>query len=249
MAKNTSIEWTDHTWNPWVGCRKVSPGCKNCYMFRDQEHWGNDPTKIRRTTKSTFYSPMGWKKPAMVFTCSWSDFFLEEADEWREDAWIVIRHTPHLTYQILTKRPERIQDCIPEDWGKYGYENVWLGVSVENQEYDYRIGILSKTPARVWFVSYEPATGPLELEDHMSVGFVDWVISGGESGYNSGKYKARPAEMDWFRDIRDECIRWDIPYFHKQNGGTMKGDGAWGGREIDGRTWDQFPVPFKERTT
>ncbi len=240
MGKNTGIEWTDHTWNPWRGCLKVSPGCKACYMYRDQERYGNDPMAVVRAADKTFHSPMSWKEPAKVFTCSWSDFFIEQADEWREEAWAIIRNTPHLTYQILTKRPENIRDRLPSDWGG-GYRNVWLGVSVENQDYVWRIEQLSYILSAIRFVSYEPALGPLHLAPYMEFGIVDWVISGGESGYERGKYEARPAQEWWFLDMLNQCRRFDVPFFHKQNGGTTRIDGAWGGRELMGETWEQFP--------
>lgn len=237
MAKDTAIEWTDHTWNPWVGCRKVSQGCKNCYMFRDQRRFGNDPTLIRRTSKDTFYAPLKWDHAAqgveLVFTCSWSDFFLEEADEWREDAWRIIDRTPYLTYQILTKRPENILSRLPEDWMvRDGYANVWIGVSAENQEqYDRRIPLLLDVPARVHFISAEPLLGPIEMAH-----WVNWVITGGESGPD-----ARPMDPEWAKMIRDYCVENKIAYFHKQHGGHHKVNGHWGGRELEGRTWDQMP--------
>lgn len=116
MGKNSGIEWTDHTWNPWQGCLKVSPGCKQCYMYRDKKRYGQDPMVVVRSKPGTFRKPLQWKQPAKVFTCSWSDFFIEQADNWIDDAWNIIRQTPHLTYQILTKRPENIKDRLPEDW-------------------------------------------------------------------------------------------------------------------------------------
>jgi hypothetical protein len=122
----SGIEWTGHTQNFWIGCVKVSPGCKSCYMFRDQRRFKLDPTRIRRTTDRMFTAPLRWKVPAMVFTCSWSDFFLEQADAWRDEAWDIIRRTPHLTWQILTKRPENILARLPHDWGM-GWHHIWLG--------------------------------------------------------------------------------------------------------------------------
>ena len=111
MTENTKIPWTDHSQNFWQGCHKVSPGCDHCYMEREKLRYGQEPGTVVRSSNATFYKPLIWDKPAKVFTCSWSDFFIEEADKgWRFDAWEVIRRTPHLTYQILTKRPERIKD-------------------------------------------------------------------------------------------------------------------------------------------
>lgn len=163
MAETTAIEWTEATWNPWVGCRKVSQGCKHCYMFRDQERFGQDPTKVRQTAPATFRAPLKWKEPKLIFTCSWSDFFIEEADVWRPEAWELIRKTPQHTYQILTKRPERILANLPADWGR-GYPNVWIGVTVEDQvAADKRIPLLLEVPTVVRFLSCEPMVGPVNL--------------------------------------------------------------------------------------
>src|SRR4030066_1119182 len=155
----TNIEWTNYTWNPWVGCKKISAGCKNCYMYREQTQRGNDPMLIRRTL--TTHDPLKWEKQAMVdgqkkmvFTCSYSDFFIDCADSWRDEAWNIIRRTPHLIYQILTKRIERVKDCLPPDWP---LPNAWLGVTAENQEMaDKRIPLLLQPPATLRFVSVEP---------------------------------------------------------------------------------------------
>lgn len=236
MAENSSIEWTNHTYNPWYGCLKVSPGCKFCYMYRDMKRYGRDPMVVTRAKPITFNAPMKWMDPAFVFTCSWSDFFIEQADPWRDEAWAIIRKTPHLTYQILTKRPRNVLGRLPADWGD-GYPNVWLGVSVENQEHAWRISELSyRVPYRKLFVSYEPALGPINLKGEFQQGVVDWLIAGGESGPTP-----RPANPEWFRAIRDQCQLYDVPFFHKQNGGSRKIDGAWGGRLLDGVTWDEMP--------
>ncbi|RIK38013.1 MAG: hypothetical protein DCC55_22505 [Chloroflexi bacterium] len=235
MTTNTAIEWTNHTWNPWRGCLKVSPGCKACYMYREQTRYGNDPKAIVRAKDATFYAPHKWKEPARVFTCSWSDFFIALADGWRFDAWNTIRATPHLTYQILTKRPENITDRLPPDWGT-GWPNVWLGVSVESQDYDGRLRQLAQIPAKVRFVSYEPALGPLNLRPWLYTRSLDWVISGGESGHYP-----RPADLDWFRSVRDQCVQYGVAYFHKQHGGHSKIDGSYGGHLLDGQSWRQFP--------
>jgi len=186
-------------------------------MYRDKERYGQEPTKVLRSAKATFRKPLTWKEPAMVFTCSWSDFFIEEADEWRKDAWEIIKATPHLTYQILTKRSERIIHCLPDDWGD-GYPNVWLGVSAENQEmYDERIWYLTKPDlkAKVKFLSLEPLLGPIHLSYDEPV---DWVIVGGESGNDKGKYKYRPSELTWYKHIIDQCNAYKIAVFVKQLG-------------------------------
>ena len=132
MAERTGIAWTDATWNCWQGCHKVSTGCKNCYMFADKKRYGQNPDVVTRSTVATFNAPLKWAKNRekyghinRVFPCSWSDFFIEEAEAWRAEAWAIIRQTPNLIYQICTKRPERIAACLPADWGT-GYPNVWL---------------------------------------------------------------------------------------------------------------------------
>lgn len=127
MGDKTAIQWTDHTWNPWQGCTKVTAGCDHCYMFRDMRRYGKNPEAVVRSSDATFYAPLRQPKkytPGKVFTCSWSDWFHPAADAWRDEAWAVIRQTPRLTYQILTKRPNRIAGHLPTDWGD-GYPNVW----------------------------------------------------------------------------------------------------------------------------
>ena len=214
----TNIRWTNYSWNPWIGCRKVSAGCKNCYMFREQERFGQDPNDIRRTRDLTFNQPLGWKDPAKVFLCSWSDFFIEEADEWRDDAWDIIRRTPHLTYQILTKRPENIISRLPEDWGE-GWENVWLGVSIEDRKYMERGAALTDIPAKVRFISAEPLLDCLRLKRILYFGRIDWVIVGGESGPGY-----RKMDMDWVREIKEDCDRDPgIAFFMKQDSGPKPG--------------------------
>lgn len=234
MGNTTAIEWTNASWNPWHGCTKVSPGCAHCYMYRDKAHYGQDPTAVVRS-KTTFTAPLKWREPRRVFTCSWSDFFHATADPWRDDAWDVIRRTPHLTYQILTKRPERIADHLPADWGA-GWEHVWLGTSVENQHWaDVRVPLLLSVPAVVRFLSCEPLLGPVRLAyDWLSrrcggcfgdgemcpvgcndgmVEAVDWVIVGGESGPG-----ARPMHPAWVSGLRDQCNDAGVAFFFKQWG-------------------------------
>lgn len=233
MGANSAIEWTNHSWNPWRGCIKVSPGCANCYMYRDQERYGRDPRAIVRASPATFQAPRKWREPAKVFTCSWSDFFIEQADKWRDEAWDIIKSTPHLTYQILTKRANMIKDALPDDWGE-GYPNVWLGVSVESEKYLYRLEFLSEIPAALRFISYEPALGPADFTAYTPK--IQWIISGGESGPS-----ARPANTEWFREVRNMCARNGVAYFHKQNGGRKRIGGHWGGNELDGKVYQEFP--------
>lgn len=237
MGDTTSIAWTQKTYNCWHGCKKVSLGCQNCYMFRDKKRYGQDPEKVIRSRPATFNRPLHWKEPAMVFVCSWSDFFIEDADEWRDEAWDIIRKTPHLTYQILTKRPENIQGRLPADWP---LKNVWLGVTAENQEMaDKRIPLLLEIDAYVHFVSMEPLIGPVDLQnlvigkshyfdslfcdvdpeddDPYKGRSITWVIVGGESGPN-----ARPMRKKWANDIKNQCKDNDVPFFMKQMSGKTK---------------------------
>ena len=200
-------------------------------MYRDKKRFGQNPKIITRS-KSTFYAPLSWKQARLIFTCSWSDWFLPEADSWRDEAWEVIRSTPQHEYQILTKRPERIKQHLPEDWNS-GWKNVWLGVSVENQEYVDRVTTLQEINAAVRFISAEPLIGPIKFE---SLKGIHWVITGGESGP-----KARPMKSEWAYSIRDQCLKSKVSYFHKQNGGTRIVNGTWGGRELAGQIWNQFP--------
>jgi protein gp37 len=249
MGKNSAIEWTDATYNPWMGCAKVSTGCKNCYMFRDQKRFGHDPTELRRS-KTTFRDPLKWKEPKVVFVCSWSDFFWEKVpEEWRREAWEIMFHAGTLghTFLLLTKRPENITpETLPAGWiegtWRETFSHVWLGISAENQEMaDLRIPLLLQVPAAVHFVSAEPLLGPIDLRPWLPLPFdgehLDWVITGGESDLRS----PRPMEPEWVFDIRDQCVEAGVAYFHKQHGGTRKINGAWGGRALDGRTWDEFP--------
>jgi protein gp37 len=235
MAKNSNIEWTDATWNPWMGCTKVSPGCRNCYMFRDQKRFGHDPTVIRRS-KTTFRNPLRWKEPRMIFVCSWSDFFHEDVPlTWLDEAWDIMRRTPHHTYLLLTKRASVIRHSLPEDW-ENGYPNVWIGVSVESNEQDWRLVALEEISATVKFVSAEPLLGPFETLYSFTPS-IDWVIVGGESGPDY-----RQMNLDWARSIRDQCQKAEVPFFFKQIGGSKKINGAWGGRLLDGREWNEVPT-------
>jgi protein gp37 len=239
MAKTSAIEWTDATWNPWMGCTKVSEGCKNCYASRDMKRFGRDFPKITRS-KTTFRAPLKWIKPRMIFVCSWSDFFHEDVPrEWRNQAWWIMEHTRHHTYLLLTKRPENIPDMLPSDWcfsWNTRFKNVWIGVSAENQERaDERIPKLLDIRATKHFVSAEPLLGPIDFIHYIHD--IDWIITGGESDFHN----PRPMDLSWVGFIRDHCIGYGVSFFHKQHGGSKKINGAWGGRELDGRTWDEFP--------
>lgn len=235
MGEKTGISWTDKTWNPWVGCSKISDGCKLCYFFREAKAYGFDPNRVHKTT--TFNHPLRWKEPAKVFTCSWSDFFHESVDpKWLEDAWKIIKRTPWLTYQVLTKRPANIVDYLPPDWGS-GYSNVWLGVTVENDKYIWRLDTLSRIPAVLRFASYEPAIGSVGLAPMMFAKWVKWWIAGGESGAQT-----RLPNQDDFRSVRDQCHKYDLAFFFKQQGGNRKIDGVYGGDLLDGIRYHEFPA-------
>jgi protein gp37 len=242
MAETTKIEWTEATWNPWHGCHKVSAGCKNCYMFREKKHYGQDPNVVVRS-KTKFYDPLKWKEPRRIFTCSWSDFFIEESDPWRDEAFAIMALTPHHTYQVLTKRPDRMYQYLTEHWpsgiiehlrrlGKVpegqgvalstrnGFlRNVWLGISAEDRDtYITRIPYLVMTPGNTKFVSFEPLLG--DIGDLMLDGIFEhayqWAIVGGESGPN-----ARPLDVKWARQIVRQCRAGAVPVFVKQLGANV----------------------------
>lgn len=225
MGKESKIQWTTSTWNPLWGCEKVSPGCKFCYAERLIKRFGQQFRDVRRTKEPTFYLPYELNKKIdgtepfterLVFTCSMSDFFIAQGDPFRSEMWEIIRNTPNLIYQILTKRPERIIDHLPPDWND-GYPNVWLGVSAENQElFNERVSILAQVPAKVRFVSIEPILGPIDLRQIPDLSLkVDWLIVGGESGT---KDTSRFALIVWFEELVESAKEFQIPIFIKQLG-------------------------------
>lgn len=235
MSERTIIAWTERSWNPWRGCTKVSPGCKNCYMFTAQLRYGRNPAEVVRT--GTWGDPLRWQRRAAargtterVFTCSWSDWFHDDADAWRDEAWDIIRRCPNLTFQILTKRPERIVDHLPADWGQ-GWPNVWLGVSIERDDYCGRADILRQIQAAVRFISAEPLLGPLPS---LNLTGIDWLIVGGESGPGY-----RPMEHAWARDLRDRAHAAGVAYFFKQSAAPRTETGI----ELDGQVVREYPAP------
>jgi protein gp37 len=227
MAENSKIEWCDHTFNPWIGCQRVSPGCDHCYAEHLADHrfgwveWGPHGQR-KRTSEAYWKQPYRWAKAprqsgmrARVFCASLADVFDNKApDGSRDDLFRLIRETPKLDWLLLTKRPQKIARMLPADWGN-GYPNVWLGITAEDEEfYRMRWPILSRIPAAVRFVSYEPAIAPLGPVDIDKADCLpDWIICGGESG--PGARRMKPA---WVRAVRDECADLDIAFFMKQIG-------------------------------
>jgi protein gp37 len=234
VAKTSAIEWTEATWNPWHGCLKVSPGCAHCYMYRDKLRYGQDPSQVLRS-KSSFDAPTRWKQSRVIFTCSWSDFFIEQADDWRDEAWEIIRTTPQHTYQVLTKRPDRIREHLPKGWP---FSNVWLGVSVENPRFYKRIEALVDIPAAIRFLSLEPLLAPMP---NLPLTGISWVVVGGESGP-----RCRPMQAEWVREIRGQCGKANVAFFFKQWGGPRK-DVT--GRVLDGKVWNAMPRRANESRT
>ncbi|HEX2864753.1 MAG TPA: DUF5131 family protein, partial [Deinococcales bacterium] len=213
--KNSRIAWTDHTWNPWIGCTKVSEGCRNCYAAAQDRRWGFDswgPGRPRRLTRDAYWrQPLVWDREAeatgrraRVFCASLADVFDPEAPAGAlSRVWDLVRLTRNLDWLILTKRPERIREGLPPDWGE-GWPNVWLGVTVEDRDAAARVPLLLEVPARVRFLSCEPLLEPLDLWPYLSPSKGDkrvhWVIAGGETGHG-----ARPMHPAWARFLRGQC--------------------------------------------
>lgn len=241
MGFNSSIEWTTHTFNPWWGCSKVSEGCKFCYAEAFSKRYGHDIWGINKNRRlmsdAHWQEPIKWDKMAKkegiryrVFCASMADVFEENAPAGQlERLWNVIRQTPNLDWQLLTKRPHRIAENLPADW-KNGYENVWLGTSVEDDRVIYRIDYLISVPAIIHFISVEPLLGPLS---NLPLECIDWVIVGGESGHG-----ARPMNSAWVIDIKEQCQKANVAFFFKQWGGTNKNKA---GRLLEGKHYDELP--------
>lgn len=237
---SSSIEWTELTWNPTTGCDKISAGCKFCYaeiMSRRLRAMGvekyADGFKIREH-ESALSIPFGWKKPAMVFVNSMSDLFHKDVSlDFIQRVFAVMNANEHLIFQVLTKRSERLADiCGDLTWT----QNIWMGVSVEDERVTHRIDDLRRVPAAVRFLSCEPLIGPLSK---LKLRGIDWVIVGGESGA-----KPRPMDPKWVIEIRDQCAKHDVAFFFKQWGGRNK---KAAGRELEGVLHDEFPRAKKRR--
>lgn len=236
MGKETGISWCDATWNVARGCSKKNNDCIFCYMMRDGERYGYDGKKVQRT-KTVFNFPLKyketksnvWQGRPLIFTSSLTDFFHEDIDSFRNECWDIIRKCPHLIFQILTKRPERIKEHLPSDWGN-GWDNVWLGVSAGNQKnYDTMIYAFNTVPSKVKFLSAEPLHGPILLHgeqcewDFWSKVF-NQVIIGGESGFGNKpkdpnvKYGYRECKLEWIESLVNQCKETNTPVFVKQLG-------------------------------
>jgi protein gp37 len=235
MAQGSAIEWTETTWNPVTGCTKVSPGCKHCYaerMARRLQAMGQ--ANYRDGFKLTLQpqileAPLRWKKPRTVFVNSMSDLFHEDVPiEYLQQVFRVMREASWHNFQVLTKRSERLVELDAElEWS----QNIWMGVSVERDDYRFRVDDLRGTGASLKFLSLEPLLGPLPKLDLKGI---DWAIVGGESGPG-----ARPMDPAWVIDLRDQCRKARVRFFFKQWGGTNK---KRAGRLLEGRTWDQMPA-------
>lgn len=234
MADRSTIEWTEATWNPVRGCTKVSAGCKHCYAERFAERWRGIPGHPYesgfdlRTVPKMLDQPRRWRRARMVFVNSMSDLFHERVPlSFIKRVFEVMAECPRHTFQVLTKRAERLAALAPKlDWPP----NVWQGVSVESQDHADRVEHLRRVPARVRFLSVEPMLGPVRVK----LDGVHWVIVGGESGPG-----ARPLDIEWVRSMRDQCLRANVPFFFKQWGGVRKHTT---GRVLDRRTWNEVPL-------
>ncbi len=234
MSTQTAIEWTESTWNPVSGCTKISPGCAHCYAERMAKRLqAMGQYRYRNGFAVTLHheavdEPYGWKKPRVVFVNSMSDLFHEAVPvDFIRRVFAVMGDCSQHTFQILTKRSRRLAEMAPLlSWPK----NVWMGVTVENADYAYRIDDLRDVPSAVRFLSIEPLLGPL---DDLALEGIDWVIVGGESGPG-----ARPMKKEWVLSIQSNCQRSNVPFFFKQWGGVHKKKA---GRSLEGRTWDQRP--------
>lgn len=237
MAQASTIEWTESTWNPVTGCTKISPGCKFCYaerMAKRLKAMGKDRyrNEFQLTTHDDVVEvPLSWRKPRIIFVNSMSDLFHKDVpSEFIQRCFDVMNRCPQHTFQVLTKRPERALELSTE---LRFSPNIWIGTSVENADYVFRVHSLAKIKdARVRFLSVEPLLGPIP---RLPLTNIDWVIVGGESGPG-----ARPMDREWVLQIRDRCLNrlQPVPFFFKQWGGVNK---KRTGRELDGDYWNDMP--------
>lgn len=234
MARKSPIEWTEMTWNPVTGCTKISPGCKHCYaetMAKRLVAMGSpryaSGFKVR-LQEDLVELPRRWKAPRTIFVNSMSDLFHDEVPlEFIQEIFETMASSAQHQFQVLTKRAERLVELSPRlSWAP----NIWMGVSIENQKYAYRAGLLRQVPAHIRFLSVEPLLGPIP---NLPVTGIHWVIVGGESGW-----RARIMQRVWVEDIFRQCRRADVPFFFKQWGGVQKHRT---GRKLFGRVYDEMP--------
>jgi protein gp37 len=240
MGLQSAIEWISATWNPLTGCTKISPGCKNCYAERlsgrlrlmGQRNYANGFQLALH--EHMLDVPLGWKKPQRIFVNSMSDLFHKDVPlGFIARVFDTMQRADWHTFKILTKRADRLEELAPSlPWP----DNVWMGVSVENADYTFRIDHLRRTPARTKFLSIEPLLGPIPSLDLTGI---DWIIIGGESGPG-----CRPVKKEWIVEIIAQARRAGVAVFFKQWGGTNKKKT---GRELDGRTYDEMPAPVELR--
>jgi protein gp37 len=234
MPAETTIEWTESTWNPVTGCSEVSPGCAHCYAKTFAERWrgvAGHPYEQGfdlRFWPSRLDYPLKWRRPRMIFVNSMSDLFHEDIPlDYIKRVFDVMREASQHTFQVLTKRHERLSELAPElDWPP----NVWMGVTIENKRWVLRADHVREVPAAVRFISAEPLLGPVVGLDLTGI---DWLIAGGESGP-----RHRPVKAEWIRALRDQCRQEGVAFFFKQWGGIRAKSG---GRELDGREWNEMP--------
>jgi protein gp37 len=234
MSDRSAIEWTEATWNPVTGCSKVSPGCAHCYAEAFAERFRGVPNHPYeqgfdlRLWPTRLEAPLAWRRPRMVFVNSMSDLFHEDVPKsFISSVFEVMERAERHTFQVLTKRPERVAALADElRWPP----NVWMGVSIENRRWVHRADVLRSLPAVVRFISAEPLLGPL---GDLDLRGITWLIAGGESGHGH-----RPIDPAWVRDLRDRCLIDGIAFFFKQWGGRYP---KAGGRLLDGREWSQMP--------
>jgi protein gp37 len=239
MSENSTIEWTDATWNPVTGCTKISAGCDNCYAARFSERFRGVPghpfeTGFDLTLRpERLLQPLAWKRPRMIFVNSMSDLFHKEIPRGHIEAVFDTMEKAYWhIYQVLTKRSSLLQKFINHRYAsRPAPAHIWLGVSVENEQATSRIAHLQKARAAVRFLSIEPLIGPV---GNLCLDDVHWVIVGGESGPG-----ARPMKAEWAMDIRNQCVKARVPFFFKQWGGRSP---KAGGRLLEGKEWSQFPA-------
>ncbi len=248
MSLQSTIEWTDATWNPVTGCTEVSAGCDHCYAKTFAERWrgvSGHPYEQGfdlRIWPNRLVYPLQWKKPRRIFTNSMSDLFHKDVpDDFILQVFGIMAQANWHVFQVLTKRPSRLLQLVPRitqhlraisDSGDVWPEHIWLGVSVETMQYKWRVDKLRDVPAAIRFISAEPLLGSL---GELNLDGIHWLIAGGESGKGH-----RACDPLWIRELRDSCQRADVAFFFKQWGGRSPKSG---GRELDGRTWNEFPTP------